>query len=104
MGATHAPQIPIRQPSRPPNPTFAPRINNDGKSRPRSRFPAPYTQSLINRLQHAQVLVDAIPVSSTGIEYVEGGVEEEGEFEVCRGRAGVRGEEGDVERIVLWRC
>lgn len=99
--ATHAPQIPIHQPSRPSIPTFPPRINHDRESRPRPRFPAPDTQALINGLQHAQVLVDAVPVPSTGVEDVEGGVEEEGEFEVRGRRAGVRGEEGDVERVVL---
>ena len=98
---THTPQIPIHQTPRPSIPTFPPRINHDRKSRPRPRFPAPDTQPLVNGLQNAQVLIDAVPVSSTGVENVEGGVEEEGEFEVRGGRAGVRGEEGDVERVVL---
>ena len=43
-----------------------------------------------------------ISVSSTGIENVKGGIEEEGEFEMRGRRAGVRWEEGDMERVVLW--
>ena len=44
-----------------------------------------------------------ISVSSTGIEDVKRGIEEEGEFEMRGWRAGVRREEGDVERVVLWK-
>ena len=43
-----------------------------------------------------------ISVSSSGIENVKGGIKEEGEFEMRRRRAGVRREEGDMKRVVLW--
>jgi len=52
-------------------------------------------------VQQAQVLIDAVLVRGAVVEDVEGGVEEEGEFEVGAGGAGVGGEEGDVEGLVL---
>lgn len=52
-------------------------------------------------MQQAEVLVDAVLVRGAVVEDVEGGVEEEGEFEVGAGGAGVGGEEGDVEGLVL---
>lgn len=55
-------------------------------------------------MQHTQVLIDLVPVPSTGIEDVEGGIEEERKLEVGRRRASMRGEYGDVERVVLWMC
>lgn len=53
-------------------------------------------------MQQAEVLIDAVFIAGAEVEDVEGGVEEEGEFEVGAGGVGVRGEEGDVEGVVLW--
>jgi len=54
-------------------------------------------------LEKPKVLIDAVAVAGAGVENVEGGVEEEGEFEVSGWGGEVWGEEGDVERVVLWR-
>lgn len=49
-------------------------------------------------------MIYAVAVARAGIEDIEGGVEEEGEFEVGGWVGCVGGEEGDVEGVVLGWC
>lgn len=54
-------------------------------------------------MEEAEVLVYAGPVTGAELEDVEGGVEVEGEFKVGARGGGVRGEESDVEGVILLR-
>lgn len=77
-----------------PSPT--PSIYNDSKACASARLPAPYTESFVNHLEEAEVLVDAGAVTGADLEDVEGGVEVKGKFKVGARDGGVGGEEGDV--------
>jgi hypothetical protein len=46
-------------------------------------------------------LIYTVAVAGAGVEDVERGVEEEGEFEIGGGVGCVRGKEGDMEGVVL---
>ena len=52
-------------------------------------------------MQEAEVLVDAIAIAGAQVEDVERCIEMEGEFEVGARLMGMRGEDGDVEGVVL---
>lgn len=52
-------------------------------------------------MEEAEVLVYAGAVTGAELEDVKGGIEMEGEFKVGARGGGVRGEEGDVKRVIL---
>ena len=81
----------------------APHVEHDGEAGARARLPAPHAQALVDGVQQAEVLVDAAAVAPAQREYVERGVQQEGELEVGAGLGRVRREEGDVEGVVLGR-
>lgn len=86
-------------------PSFLPpHIHDDCEFGARARLPTPDAEALVDGLEHAQVLIDAVTVPCADLEHVEGGVEQEGKLAV-RALGGTMGwEKGDVERVVLGVC
>ena len=99
---TYRLQLPFPH-SHPPrlHPFSPPHIQHDGEARAGACFPTPDAQSLVDGVEQAEILIEAVAVAGAQVEDVEGGIEQEGEFEMGGGLGGVWGEEGDVEGVVL---
>ncbi|KAL9013131.1 MAG: hypothetical protein Q9173_002153 [Seirophora scorigena] len=56
----------------------------------------PDTETLVDNLYHAEVLIDSVAVSRANFKHVERGVEKEGEFQVGALNGSVGREDGNV--------
>ncbi|KAI4115733.1 MAG: hypothetical protein LQ345_003723 [Seirophora villosa] len=66
------------------------------KFRARAGFPAPDTETLVDNLYHAEVLIDSVAVSRTNLKHVQRGVEKEGEVQMGTLNGSVGGKDGNV--------
>ena len=100
--AERGPQLPLlHAQARALDAVAPPHVEHDGDAGAGARLPAPHAQAFVDGVQQAQVLVDAVAVAPAQVEDVERGVQQEGELEVGARLLRVRGEEGDVQWVVL---